>query len=980
MGGLRRERSSSETKVFGGSDSADGEDTPTCNRVRVFARVRPSNQADQGAPGTAVDLDDARRSLRVVATDALERAQREKDPFPEAPPEVATPVAVEAREFALDGVFAQDSSQDEVFQTLGRPVLSDCMAGINGTVLAYGQTGSGKTYSLLNSGPETGFLPRLIADLFGLAQRDVSGVVEIEAAAVQIYNEQVDDLLHPDYLEGKGWNLGVIEGGGVPGLTWLRCSRPDQLLAAFTFARTNLVYAETKLNKASSRSHAVFQVRIRRQDRAKAGPGGLINRQAEYTSARLNVVDLAGSERIKKSGAEGVQLREATMINKSLLALGNVVSALAAKKPHVPLRDSKLTRILDGSIGGNCRTVLLVCVSPALANAQETLTSLEFASRAMRVEVNARVNKCMVELDSDACRSSRPASARARPPREPEPDPLREMSERIAKLEASLAESAEGRAELEEAKSEAEHRCRCWKERAESLEKQMQRLEEESKQLHQALGRSEKRMTEIRVSSNCKGEELETIRKAAADAEARAARAEERAIMAVANLEAVRQEASADAVAAAKRAQALEDDLRAAREELVQRAAAEGAAAAREREAAAVALQAAAAKEEGLRGQSDQAQHRMVVLEAQLSASRNDVLCHQQAVDAARQELEIFKQEAAVREEELTQKMKQAIQLGEDLSAELKREKRRAAATEEAYARLNEGHTAELAKAAALEAQAAMEAAEWAGEREGLEAAHQHLLDTHRADWRARMRDKRGDFEGRLGELRRESAYLRKRLEEKSIDLAQAEARWKRAREDAVKEEREHHKALKRKAEAAFKAERDLSAKREAELLEAHAKLARRLAEREGDEDDKDCVISEQRNKIEELRWELDRRAREADSLRQELKASDKKGVLGIQGFAPPLPGQKNMRRPSSAVRARPGPRSCSASPRASPVQSHRERAAAAMQTDNTDPCSATSSPATAQSPRHGMPNLSPLVSPASTLPSSRMAASTTPP
>ncbi|CAK0819380.1 unnamed protein product, partial [Prorocentrum cordatum] len=149
----------------------------------------------------------------------------------------------------------------------------------------------------------------------------------------------VDDLLHPDYLDGKGWSLNVVEGGGVQGLTWLRCSRPDQLLAAFAFARTNLVYAETKLNKASSRSHAVFQVRVRRQDRARAGPGGLINRHAEYTCSRLNVVDLAGSERVKKSGAEGVQLREATMINKSLLSLGNVVSALAAKKAHVPLRD-----------------------------------------------------------------------------------------------------------------------------------------------------------------------------------------------------------------------------------------------------------------------------------------------------------------------------------------------------------------------------------------------------------------------------------------------------------------------------------------------------------------------------------------------------------------------------------------------------------------------------------------------------------------
>merc|ERR1719181_2417554 len=116
-------------------------------------------------------------------------------------------------------------------------------------------------------------------------------------------------------------------------------------------------------------------------------------------TARLSIVDLAGSERVKRSGVEGAQFREATAINKSLLAFGNVVSALAAKRTHVPFRDSKLTRILDGSIGGNCKTALLVCASPAVDSASETINSLEFASRAMRVEVNAKVNET-VEVDA----------------------------------------------------------------------------------------------------------------------------------------------------------------------------------------------------------------------------------------------------------------------------------------------------------------------------------------------------------------------------------------------------------------------------------------------------------------------------------------------------------------------------------------------------------------------------------------------------
>lgn len=975
MKGLRREQSCPDTKVCPDVAAGDGS-LPNCSRVRVFARVRPPNEADQGAPCNVVDLDEARHLVRVVGSEALEKAQREKEQgVPETAPEMVTsPNLVEAREFAFDGAFGPSCSQEDVFKAVGRPVLQDCLAGINGTVLAYGQTGSGKTYSLQNPGPKanrTGLLPRLVADLFALADTDTSSVLEIEAAALQIYNEQVDDLLHPDYLDGKGWNLNVIEGGSVPGLTWLRCSRPDQLLAAFAFARTNLVYAETKLNKASSRSHAVFQVRVRRQDRARAGPGGLINRHVEYTSARLSIVDLAGSERVKKSGAEGVQFREATMINRSLLSLGNVVSALAAKKAHVPLRDSKLTRILDGSIGGNCRTVLLVCVSPSSSNAQESVTSLEFASRAMRVEVNARVNKCMVELDANGGDRS------ARPERSPQPLTAEQeaalaaaaaqerMAQRLAASEAALAEAAEERSSLVQEKAEIEQRCKCWEERAGSLEEQMRRLEEESRQLHEALGRAEKRAAELRISAGCKGEESEAARKAVVDAEARAARAEERAILAVSNLEEVRRVSNDGLSRAEAHARGLEEQLRDARHELAAKAASESSAVAAERDAATKALRQAAVREEGLRGECDEAQRQLQETQSQLATARHELSRHSTALDAARKELAIHRMESATRESELQEKFRQAVKAGEDLTMELKRESHRAAAAEEAYRKLNEGASEKIAAAAALEAQAALEAAEWVGEREGLEAAHQHLIDSHRADWRARMRDKRGDWEGRISDLKRESAYLRRRLEAQSVEHTEAEARWKRAKEDAVKEEREHNKAQKRKAEAAFKAERDTSAKREAELLEAHAKLARQLSER--DNGDKDFVISQQQTKIEELRWELERRQREEERLRQELRAQDRRECLGVQGFAPPLPGQKSglRQRPASAGKMRSGPRGWSASPRESPIKGFSRGSAVPVQTENTDRESATSSPGMAgQSPRHSMPNLSPMTSP----------------
>eukprot|EP00435_Cladocopium_sp_Y103_P040469 s892_g11.t1 len=260
-------------------------------RVQVWARVRPPIEQDHG-PCHAVDCIDKTVRVRNDA-EAVERMLGQADTSPSPEP----------KEFAFDGVFGESSAQRDVFMQIGLPVLREALRGINGTILAYGQTGSGKTHSLLHQsskGEEAGLLPRLVASLFLMISQDVANVYDVEAAAVQaiafkVYNEQVDDLLNPDHQSGQG---------------------------------------------ASSRSHAIFQLRISKRERvfeaAKTG------QKVECTIARLNVVDLAGSERVKK--------------------------------------------ILDGSIGGNCRTALLVCVNPAFEHVGETLNTLEFASRAMRVE------------------------------------------------------------------------------------------------------------------------------------------------------------------------------------------------------------------------------------------------------------------------------------------------------------------------------------------------------------------------------------------------------------------------------------------------------------------------------------------------------------------------------------------------------------------------------------------------------------------
>lgn len=326
--------------------------------MKVFVRVRPPLEKEQ--PGHFLQLSSADGTVRAAAV-----------PISGGP----TEGAIDAREFTYDAVFPPNASQSDVFCEAGLPILRECLRGYNGTILAYGQTGSGKTYTLLD---DSGLLPRLTSALFEAIAADTGSLYEVDISVVQIYNDQADDL-----LDDSRQNL-PVQSTGTTALTWQRCLTPLDLTDLVHRARQNLVYAETQMNKASSRSHAIFQLRIRRRVSSEDGVTG--------TCSLLRVVDLAGSERTKKSKVEGLRLKETNAINRSLLALGNVVNALAFRKQHVPIRDSKLTLMLSDSLGGNCKTAMLVCVGPCASHAAETLSSLEFASRAMHIEVHACVN------------------------------------------------------------------------------------------------------------------------------------------------------------------------------------------------------------------------------------------------------------------------------------------------------------------------------------------------------------------------------------------------------------------------------------------------------------------------------------------------------------------------------------------------------------------------------------------------------------
>ncbi|EOD35745.1 hypothetical protein EMIHUDRAFT_71030, partial [Emiliania huxleyi CCMP1516] len=302
-----------------------------------------------------------------------------------------------------------DADQESIYSEVAVPVLESVLQGYNGTILAYGQTGSGKTYTLLNGGAvvaSAGLVPRLAAELFVAIQCDVRHVYSVSASFCQIYNEQARHAKVDDLLRLKNNNLRIKPKGvgtEVEGLTRTRCNSAEELLQLLETGRRNIIYAETKMNKSSSRSHAVLQMYVTRRARILEGLGsnsGLSaslrlggDVQATQLTGKLSLVDLAGSERVKRSGADeektGKRMKEAININTSLLGLSNVMKALGQAASHVPYRDSKLTHLLSDSLGGNCRTSLIVCASQASLDASETTGALDFGARAMQVKVSA---------------------------------------------------------------------------------------------------------------------------------------------------------------------------------------------------------------------------------------------------------------------------------------------------------------------------------------------------------------------------------------------------------------------------------------------------------------------------------------------------------------------------------------------------------------------------------------------------------------
>ncbi|XP_022146966.1 kinesin-like protein KIN-UB [Momordica charantia] len=365
---IRRSTSAS----FGSNANKDGDGVP--GRVRVAVRLRPRNAEELVADADFADC--------VELQSELKRLKLRKNNW-------------DSDTYEFDEVLTESASQKRVYEVVAKPVVESVLDGYNGTVMAYGQTGTGKTFTLGRLGDEDtsdrGIMVRAMEDILA----DVSPETDaVSVSYLQLYMETLQDLLDP-----ANDNIPFVEDPktgdvSVPGATVVEIRNQSSFLELLRLGEAHRVAANTKLNTESSRSHAILMVHVRRSVvreevlSSEEGEPSELGRPFRplIRKSKLVVVDLAGSERIHKSGSEGHLLEEAKSINLSLSALGKCINALAENSAHVPIRDSKLTRLLRDSFGGSARTSLIVTIGPSPRHRGETASTILFGQRAMKVE------------------------------------------------------------------------------------------------------------------------------------------------------------------------------------------------------------------------------------------------------------------------------------------------------------------------------------------------------------------------------------------------------------------------------------------------------------------------------------------------------------------------------------------------------------------------------------------------------------------
>ena len=331
--------------------------------VNVICRFRPMNDLERTSGNEQVCEFTSQSSLTF-------HSSREKNIY----------------NFTFDRIFAPTSTQLELYDFGAKGIIESVLNGYNGTVLAYGQTSSGKTYTMegiIDKPGARGIIPRMIDHVFDHIYKNDGIEFILKVSMIEIYQEKIRDLIDLSKV-----NLNIredsIKGIYVDGVSEHYVARPNDILELLAIGSSHRAQAATYMNEHSSRSHSIFILTINQS-----------NKKEGYSKiGKLYLVDLAGSEKISKTGVTGHTLEEAKIINKSLTTLGRVINNLTdGKSTHIPYRESKLTRVLQESLGGNSKTCLIITCSPSIYNESETLSTLRFGERAKKIKNKPKINK-----------------------------------------------------------------------------------------------------------------------------------------------------------------------------------------------------------------------------------------------------------------------------------------------------------------------------------------------------------------------------------------------------------------------------------------------------------------------------------------------------------------------------------------------------------------------------------------------------------
>ncbi|XP_012689681.1 kinesin-like protein KIF11 [Clupea harengus] len=367
---------SSQNILAGGRKEEKGKN------IQVVVRCRPFNALERKSVSYGVlDCDPNHREVAVKTGGLTDKLAK--------------------KTYTFDMVFGPSAKQIEVYRSVLCPILDEVMLGYNCTVFAYGQTGTGKTFTMegerstdeqytWEEDPLAGIIPRTLHQIFDKLS-DNNTEFSVKVSLLEIYNEELFDLLSPSpdvlqMFDDPRNKRGVV----IKGLEEITVHNKDEVYQILERGSAKRKTASTLMNAYSSRSHSVFSVTIHMKE---------VNLEGEelVKIGKLNLVDLAGSENIGRSGAVDKRAREAGNINQSLLTLGRVITALVERRPHIPYRESKLTRILQDSLGGRTKTSIIATVSPASINLEETMSTLDYANRAKNImnkpEVNQKLTK-----------------------------------------------------------------------------------------------------------------------------------------------------------------------------------------------------------------------------------------------------------------------------------------------------------------------------------------------------------------------------------------------------------------------------------------------------------------------------------------------------------------------------------------------------------------------------------------------------------